>query len=72
MAEIWKDVVYVTTKLQQNKNSRKYKEIQRNTKKSRIYLVMVENRKTEKRYVTSDPKKMLNNRHDKYMENKNR
>lgn len=57
MAEIWKDVVYVTTKLQQNKNSRKYKEIQRNTKKSRIYLVMVENRKTEKRYVTSDPKK---------------
>lgn len=46
--------------LQQNKNSRKYKEIQRNTKKSRIYLVMVETRKTEKRYVTSDPKKMLN------------
>lgn len=31
-----------------------------NTKKSRIYLVMIETRKTEIRYVTSDPKKMLN------------
>ena len=32
-------------------------EIQRN---QRIYLVMIETRKTEIRYVTSDPKKMLN------------